>query len=427
MKYYRFPENKIWNFCFAAFLMAQLMLTRSGMLGGRMEFLQYQLLMYGLIALAGAAFLAVNRRNLKEILLDRRMAAAAVFAVIMLVPMVWKRDWQMMYVTLLMGLLLAVFLSYFTTVREVARHYVLILCGLCVYSLIATYLLRRLPDAGLWRVPRFDNAVGNAYYNFGLCYVSITHVASRNLGVFREPGVYQFFLLLGLYLANYWVDWKKESHMWLANGILAVTMLSTMATGGVVELGLFVVFVFFDKKMYRDKRLRLLAIGVTIAACAVVIFSVIQRNSIYWFLYNTLLEKFINRTDSVTERADAIVTNIRLFLQNPVMGARFHDVLHGVNNNTSSTLILYAACGFFGGTLNVVSWIALVWSRERRLWGNLAVLVILFMSFNTQNLTWDLYFWLFPVLALLERGLPVVSKRKGSDPKTEEGSADRSR
>lgn len=410
MKYYRFPETKIWKAFLAVFLLAELLLTRSGMLGGRMGFMQYQLLMYGLIGLTGVAFLAVNRRNLKEILKDRRIAAAVVFALVMLFPMVFKRDWQMMYVTLLIGLLLAVFLSYFTTVREVAGYYVRILCGLCVYSLIATYLLRRLPDAGLLQVPRFDNTVGNSYYNFGLCFVSIHHVASRNLGIFREPGVYQFFLLIALYLTNYWVEWKKESHMWIANGILAVTMISTMATGGVIELGLFVVAVFFDKKMYRDKKLRLLAIGVTLIACAVVIYSFIQKNGIYWFLYDTLLEKFINRTDSVTERADAIVTNIRLFFQHPVAGARFADVLHGVNNNTSSTLILYAACGFLAGTLNVAGWVALVWSREHKLWGNLALLVILFMSFNTQNLTWDLYFWLFPTMALLERGLPLFNK-----------------
>ena len=415
MKNYRFPENKIWKICFAAFLMAQLMLTRSGMLGGRMGFLKYQMLMYGLIAVAGVAFLAVNRRNLKSIVLDCRMAAAAVFAVIMLLPMVWKQDWQMMYVTLLMGLLFAVFLSYFSTVREVARSYVLILCGLCVYSLIATYLLRRLPDAGIWQAPRFDNTLGVEYYNFGLCFVSISHVASRNLGIFREPGVYQFFLLIGLYLTNYWVDWKKERHMWIANGILAVTMLSTMATGGVIELGLFVVAVFFDKKMYRDKRLRALAIGVSAAACAVVILSFIQKNSIYWFLYNTLLEKFVNRTDSVTERTAAIAMNIRLFLENPIMGARFSEVLHGVNNNTSSTLILYAACGFLGGTLNVAGWVALVWNRDRRLWANLALLVILFMSFNTQNLTWDLYFWLFPTMALLERGLPMLLEHRAGN------------
>lgn len=393
------------------FLFMELFLTRSGMMGQLIGFLPTQILMYGIILLAGLVFLAVNRRNVKQILCDGRVTAAIVVALVMLLPMVVKQDWKMMYVTLLMGALFAVLLSYVTTLREASEYYVKILCALCVYSLIATYLLRRLPDAGILQVPRFANAVGNEYYNFGLCFVSIHHVASRNLGIFREPGVYQFFLMIALYLNNYCVDWKKERHMWLANGILAVTMLSTMATGGVVELGLFVVAVFFDKKMYRDKRLRFLAIALTIAACVVVVVSFVQKNSIYSFIFNTILEKFIYRTDSVTERADAIRANIQFFLGHPVFGARFADVLHSVNNNTSSTLILYAACGFLVGTLNVFGWIALVWDRERRLWANLAMLMILFMSFNTQNLTWDLYFWLFPMLALLERGLPMAQKQ----------------
>lgn len=410
MKYYRFPEKRIWNWAFALFLLAELMLTRSGMSGTRLGFLPAQMLMLGLIVLAGIAFLAVNRSELKPILLDGRMGAAVLCAMIMLVPMVVKQDWQMMYATVLMGMLFAIFLSYFVTLKESAGYYVRILCGLCVYSLVATYLLRRLGDAGILPIPQFLNKTGHAYYDFGLCYVSIKHVASRNLGIFREPGVYQFFLLIGLYLTNYQVEWKKESHMWLANGILAVTMLSTMATGGVIELGLFVVVLFFDKKMYRDKRLRYLAIALVIVACAVVAVSFVQRNAIYKFIYNTLLEKFVNRTDSVTERTDAIINNLRLFLQNPLLGTQFSEVLHGVRNNTSSTLILYAALGILGGSLNVAGWIALVWRRESRLWANLAMLVILFMSFNTQNLTWDLYFWLFPGMALVERSLPAVKK-----------------
>lgn len=415
MKYYRFPEKRSWKLCFAAFLMIQLMLTRSGMSGTKLGFWPSQYLMLGTIFLAGLVFLVVNRRDIKTIARDERMAVAAVFTLVMLMPMVIKQDWRPMYGTLLLGLYLAVFLSFFATVKDVAGCYVRILCGLALYSLVATYLLRRLPDAGLLTVPQLVNAKKNAYYDFGLCYVSIHHVASRNLGIFREPGVYQFFLMIGLYLNNYWVEWKKESHMWLANGILAVTMLSTQATGGVIELGLFVVVLFLDKKLYRDKRLRLLAIVLVLALCAVVTVSFIQRNEIYRFLYNTLLEKFINRTDSVTERADAIVTNIQLFFRHPIAGARFEDVLHGVSNNTSSTLILFAACGLLIGVLHTAGWIALVWKQESALWANLSLLVILFMSFNTQNLTWDLYFWLFPVMALMERGLPALNRRFAKD------------
>ena len=198
--------------------------------------------------------------------------------------------------------------------------------------------------------------------------------------------------------------------MWIATVILAVTLVSTMATGGVVALGLYVVIVFFDKKLYRNKRILLLAVAAVAAGAVVVAISFVKQNSIYWFIYNTLFEKFINRTDSVTERADGIVWNLKLFFANPLVGARLAEVLHGVNNNTSSTLIMLSGTGILGGLLHIAGWIALVWKRERQLWANLGLLLVLFMGFNTQNLTWDLYFWLFPTMALLEWGIPRITK-----------------
>ena len=410
MRYYRFPEKKIWSILFAVFLLAQLLLTRSGMAAALIGFTAQQMLMLACIGLAGVLFLAVNRNDWKSVLTDSRLVIATVFSLAMLVPMVIKQDWQMMYGTILLGALLAVFLSYFVTLQETAKCYVLILCALSAYSLVATYLLRLLPDNGILEVPRFTTAVGLEYYQFGLANVSITHVASRNFGVFREPGVHQFFILIALYLNNYCVEWHKERSMWLANVLLAVTMLSTMATGGVAALGLFVIVVYFEKKLYRDKRLLWLAVAVVAAAAVIVGISFAQKNGIYWFLYNTLLEKFINKTDSVTERADAIRANVQYFLSNPLVGQKMRTVLHGVNNNTVSTLILYAVFGAVGGTLNVLSWIALVWKKDRAFWANPALLLVLFMGFNTQNLTWDLYFWLFPVMALVERSVPVLDK-----------------
>ena len=38
------------------------------------------------------------------------------------------------------------------------------------------------------------------------------------------------------------------------------------------------------------------------------------------------------------------------------------------------------------------------------------LVLILFMSFNTQNLTWNMFFWLFPAMALTERLVPVLNK-----------------
>ena len=48
-------------------------------------------------------------------------------------------------------------------------------------------------------------------------------------------------------------------------------------------------------------------------------------------------------------------------------------VLDAIQDNTSSTTIMLATTGIFGGLLHIVSWFALAWSRERKVWVNLAL------------------------------------------------------
>lgn len=416
MNSYRFPDNKMQKYLFGLLVFALLLLNRDGMYAMAALGLYPSLLTcYGLIGVVGIAFLAVNHGKVKGILLDKRMLLAVVSSVILLLPMAVKRDWQLMYINILLCLYIAIFFSFFLTAKEVARWYVTALSVLAVYSLAALYILRPLTDSGLLVPQVIRNSIGVEIYHYGLSFVPLTFVSNRNFGIFREPGVYQFFILLGIYLNNYLVDWDKGWKLWLNNGILAVTMVSTFATGGVIELGLLVVVMFFDKQWYKERNGRLAAALMVLAVGAVGIYCIAVQNGLYWAVYE-MFAKFGNNPESVGARVGSIVVNLRYFLSSPLFGKNMRDVLHlvgagaGVVDNTSSTMILYAVYGIFGGTLNVAAWAALVWKKERKLWGNLSLLVILFMSFNTQNLIWNLFFWLFPMMALVERGLPLCDK-----------------
>ena len=132
-------------------------------------------------------------------------------------------------------------------------------------------------------------------------------------------------------------------------------------------------------------------------------------HSIFYEYYDMFL-RFTTDSDSMKDRKDAIMTNLQFIAGNPLIGEAIADVLHGTTHNTSSTLLLYAIFGVAGGTLNVAAWIALLWKRERNFLGNLILLPILFLSFNTQNLVANVFFWLFPMMALVERGLPRFIK-----------------
>ena len=78
--------------------------------------------------------------------------------------------------------------------------------------------------------------------------------------------------------------------------------------------------------------------------------------------------------------------------------------MHDVAANPGSTwLIIGGWLSVLAALLHIACWVALVWRKERKIWVNLALVVILFLSFNTQNLIADVFLWLFPVMALVER------------------------
>ena len=189
MTHYPFPDSRGTKIAFAAFFTAMLFLARDSMFTTAViGFEKAQFLMLGVICLLGVAFLIVNRRNLLQILKDRRMIVAGIAAAVLLLPMLVKRDWQLMYFSVLLCLLTAVFLSYFLTLREAAKYYVAILSVLGAYSVLAAYILRIGVDSGAYAVPVFRNSMGFEFHNFFLSIVPDTYVKNRNFGIFREPG-----------------------------------------------------------------------------------------------------------------------------------------------------------------------------------------------------------------------------------------------
>ena len=253
MKQYPMIQNRVAKITFGLYLMAMLFLSRDTLVSSCLiGFTKSQLLMFGLILLLGIVFLFAKRKQLPEILKDRRIVLMVVSSAIILIPMLVKQDWQLMYFSVLLCLLFSAFLTYFTTSREIAKYYVVMLTALGLYSIFATYVLRELAQAGTITVPVFLNSNDWDFYNFGFAYAVTWEYWHRNFGIFREPGVYQFFILLAVYLNNYLVGWDKNWKLWLCNVALAFTMLTTFAIGGFAELGLFILFVYFDKKWYRE-------------------------------------------------------------------------------------------------------------------------------------------------------------------------------
>ena len=139
MKQYPFPKNKWFHAAFFVFLFAMLLVARDTLITSLcLGFYRSQFLMLAMIAVLGLAFVVYNRHSLRQILTDGRMYLIFAFALLLLAVMVLKRDWQMMYFSILLCPLFAVFLTYFTDSRQVSRYFVMILGCLSVYSVVVT-------------------------------------------------------------------------------------------------------------------------------------------------------------------------------------------------------------------------------------------------------------------------------------------------
>ena len=414
MKYYRFPDNKLVKICFPILLLALQVVARSTMYSSTLiGFNQSQMIMICLVALVGILFCAVNRKHLKQILCDRRMFLLVGSALVILVPMLVKRDFQQMYLAVLLCWLFAIFLTYFTDTRELGRWYVLIMTALSALSLVGLFVLKPLALAGVLPQIRFDSPGGWHMFNFGLTFVCDKNVhmtdALRAVGIFREPGMFQIFLFIAIHLNNYWAEWKKSWQMWAVDAVLFASLLTTFATGGVLALGLYVVFLFFDKGLYRDRRLQLLAGIAVVAGIGLLAYALAQGGTWAYELVG-MVAKIFNQTESYTDRLDAVFADAAYFLANPLVGADLAEVLFSVSNNTATSPILFAVFGVVCGCVHVLSWVALAWKRNRHWAMNLLLMLILFVPFNTQNVIADMFFWMFPMMALSEQCLMLMDR-----------------
>ena len=414
MTYYRFPESKLVKLCFLFFLYALQVVARSTMYSSTfLGIVRAQYIMIGLVAVIGVLFLAYNRNRWKQIFCDRRVLLMAGAALVLLVPMLVKHDWQLMYFTVLLSWLFAVFLTYFTDTRELGRWYVLIMTALSAVSLLGLFVLKPLALAGVLPQIRFDSPGGWHMFNFGLTFVCDKNNqmdnALRAFGIFREPGLFQIFLFVAIQLNNYWVEWKKSWQMWAVDAVLFASLLTTFATGGVLALGLYVVFLFFDKGLYRDRRLQILAAIAVAAGIGLLAYALAQGGTWAYELIG-MVEKLFNQSESYTDRLDSVFTDAAYFFANPLVGADLAEVLYAVPNNTATSPILFAVFGIVGGCVHVLSWAALAWKRNRHWAMNLLLMLILFVPFNTQNVMPDMFFWLFPMMALSEQCLMLMDR-----------------
>lgn len=246
------------------------------------------------------------------------------------------------YILLAMALLSSFAITTTFRVDEFEIEIVKISKWISLYSLICTYILKIIaPKLGFIRIVR--NSAGTAFYNFIFCYVHTGTNYYRNYGVFREPGVYAYFLclaLLFLILKKKHFDQKDFTSTLV---ILVITLITTFSTTGYIAILVILIWVAFVRKELNYK----LAIILSIATVALIVFS----NN---FIDNPL-SKLNANSSSYLYRIESIKTAMNLIIKRPLgyginIGLNEMATNYGMatfhNTNTWTTLAVYFGIPF---------------------------------------------------------------------------------
>ncbi len=319
-----------------------------------------------------------------------------VFIGILAVVSIIKLDFQLYIMSIIFYISVAYLFIYLFTFDEFFQKLSNIMCVLAVISLISLYCLKGILFPGgivNANMPIVANIENLKFFDLGLSYVVAFPHYMRNFGVFREPGVYQFFLLIPLI---YELLLNKNKLRYINIAILSITIISTFSLVGVCVLGIVITIhilkLALEKRMTKKNIYLLLMVAFLFI---IVVYSLYLTNYNFKSIIKESFKKAVTINESTSTRGLALERNLKLFLKNPILGNDFSNVNNEFAHNTTSTLSIFAIFGLFSGILHVL--FQLKFARKvssNKLIVALTFIVVMLMI-NTQFLLGNTLFWVF--------------------------------
>lgn len=244
-----------------------------------------------------------------------------------------------------MGYICIVYIAFITSnligIKRYASAYVNIMSVISLISLLL-YIIALLNKQFVLMLPAFKMiGTGESYRTFfGLHYYSYHEAAglafadfSRNMGPFREPGMYQFILIIALIYMLFVVEettFPKSKSL-----IFTLAIATTISTTGIISLCLLAIAYIVSHKSlastysYKVRNILILALFSGVAFCIL--------------LFEQLFKKIIVRNASVLDRTISTENDINIWLERPIFGAGpkvFFNSM-GSNNGLTSSMALF--------------------------------------------------------------------------------------
>lgn len=191
---------------------------------------------------------------------------------------------------------------------------------------VAVYFISLLAYPLIEVLPTLKNESGFLYYSFGgLVNISERPMYGiiRNASLFREPGMYAIFLIMGLiFLFNTDSISAKQKNIIFA--VLSVAVFTTLSTAGYIGLVLLLLYLIIGKNKQIAVSSKLILLVILVAGY----YFLISNES----LVSSVFDKMSGNNASADSRLGAIYNNIEMWQRN-IVSMLFGNGYNFVENN----------------------------------------------------------------------------------------------
>ena len=264
-------------------------------------------------------------------------------------------------------------------------------------SSLGVYLVSVLWRSMLQGLPIVTNTAWMRFHNAWISLVPVDEnyiSIYRNYGIFREPGVFQFFLNLALILLLFRNSQIYTNLKWMC--VLIITVLSTISTAGYIVMAILLVTYLGSNS--HSKKTRLIVMSIVFSAMLAMVY--VDSTEVMF--------SKIGNEDNISwiSRISAITANLSIAAEHPFWGAGWDNIKiefamtvanqYRVNeyHNTNTFFKILAVHGipFF------FVWVVGMWRFVRVINLNRVIsfvlFVAMFLSLSNEDMTFNVITWI---------------------------------
>ncbi|MEE3892700.1 hypothetical protein [Priestia megaterium] len=319
-------------------------------------------------------FLLINGillNRLKPIKLEKLLIFIAICVIVLLNFYTYQQNVDG-YIALVIKMLAILLICNAIDIRYLYKSYVNIIFIISIVSLFCYFTWIMKPDWVMSNIP-VTEVWGSAiratpFYTFP--YMGI----DRNFGPFKEAGMYQIFLNIGLFLVlKYDVKYKK-----LKSLIFLITIITTFSTAGLITTFILIgYFLIQGKNFMKNKSLIILTL----------LFFMIglwAENE-----YGIISDKMSSENASYTARSSEFEITARVLANHPLVGVgyqnNYYNLAYGfIESGTNGVLALYQQFGVFFASIMLLFYFKGIRSLSNSFLELSVLFFMIFISFSTE-------------------------------------------